>query len=177
MACSSLTSLTRDCGVQGNPGGNNQLFMIAFADLDGSSGSVYGLSGSVISGITLNSGKTFVEIELIKDGLQVKDSATVDPTKDQFFFIQTVSLFLGAQSPEKADFIVTAGRQPVAGIFKSRTGKYYAFGLSGNVYMTKADGDTGKAETDAPGYTLEFSGSDPDIMREVDASIVSSLVA
>lgn len=180
MACNSLIALPRSC-AEGVLGGLEKAYLIAFKDLEPiSSGttSVYSATTEgVVSQVGVASGKSFVEVGLLKNTAGLTEKLTKDPTKGVSFMTQTFTLVLSDLSIENQTFVKSVKDQPVAAMIKSRTGKYFIIGLNGQMEVTAIDGGTGVAEADLIGYTLTFEGNSPSVAMLIDDSLVASLIA
>lgn len=180
MACNSLSSLPRSCS-EGVLAGLEKVYIIAFKDLvPVSTGSteVYSTSGSgVVNEIGLASGKTFVEIGLLKSTSGLNETLTKDNTKGTSFFTQVYTLVLGDLNTDNQAFIKNVQNQPVSMIYKTRTGKYFVIGLNGQFEVSGIEGGTGVAEADLIGHTLTFSGISTSVASLIDESIVTDLIA
>lgn len=177
MACSSLVALPRACGAEGQLGGLEKLYMVAYSDLSGVTSTYTVSSGGTISAIGLNASKKFVEIGLLKSTAGLNETLTKDATKGVAFFTSTLTVVLGGLNIENRKFVESTLNQPVAILIKSRTGKFFATGLNGLFELATAAGGTGVAEADLIGYTLTFTGLDTNLIRLVDDSLVASLIA
>lgn len=180
MACESLSALPRLC-AEGTLGGLNKVYIIAHKDLDAiNSGTteVYSAStNGIVNQVGLASGKTYVEIGLLKNTSGVKETLTKDPTKGTCFFNQEFTLVLGGLSNENRDFVEKVKNQPVSVIYKARNGNHYVIGLEGDLEVSAIEGGTGTAEGDLVGYSITFQGLSSTATPLMDSSIVASLVA
>ncbi len=177
MACNSLTALSRACS-DGVAAGLDKVYIIAFKDLDIISGTtVYTTSGTgVVNNIGLASGKTYVEIELLKSTSGLNEKLTKDNTKGTSFFTQTFTIVLGDLTTENATFIKNVTNQPVSVIYKTRTGKHFVVGLNGQFQVSQIDGGTGTAEADLIGHTLTFEGVSLSVAPLLDESLLATLI-
>lgn len=181
MACSSLVALARACGAEGLVGGVGSLYIIAFADTAVPSGSTNGniytvSTGGLVSDIGLASGKNFVEVGLLKSTAGLNEELTKNTQTGSAYLTQTLTLVLADLSSENKAFAESVLNQPVVVIVKSRTGKYYAAGLNGQLELSALTGGTGTAEGDLLGYNLTFSGIDTKLIPQVDPTIISDLL-
>jgi len=181
MACTSLVALPRVC-ADGIVGGLEKVYVIAFKDLKAvASGSTDVYSASTSTGtivqVGLVSGKTFVEIGLLKNTSGLNEKLTKDLTKGTAFFTQTFTLLLSDLTTANNDFIKAVTNQPVAVILKTRTGKYFVAGLNGLLEVSAIDGGTGTAEGDMAGHTLTFEGISLGVVPLIDSTIISGLIS
>jgi len=180
MACNSLTALPRVC-AEGVLAGVEKVYIIAFNDLAPiSSGTTEVYSGNtsgIIVQIGLDAGKKFVEVGLLKSTSGLNEAMTKDNTKGTSFFTQTFTIVLSDLTTENSEFIKNVSNQPVAIIYKSRTGKYFAAGLNGQFEISGVEGGTGVAEADLIGHTLTFNGISKTVAPIVLDTIVPGLIA
>jgi len=179
MACSSLTSLPRACG-EGVVGGLEKLYMIAFQDLAPVSGSteVYSVStDGIVNEVGLQSGKTFVEVGLLKSTAGLKEALTKNNQTGTSFLTQTFTLVLSNITTTNRTWVESVMDQPVAVLVKSRTGKFFVAGLNGQFELSALESGTGTAEGDLMGYSLTFSGIDTKLVPQVDDTIITDIIA
>jgi len=181
MACTSLVALARECGASGIAGGLNNLYMIGFADTavpeSATDNNIYTLSaGGIVSAIGLATGKTFVEIGLLKSTAGLTETLTKDTTKGSAYFTQELVMVLSDLSTDNQTFVQSVLNQPVVIVLKTRTNKYYAAGLNGQLELSALTGGTGTAEGDLMGYNLTFSGIDTILIPQVDSTIIDTLL-
>lgn len=182
MACISLAALPRACGAEGVLAGLEKLYAISFIDLavptGATNGDVYTTStGGLISAIGLDSGKKFVEIGLLKSSAGLSETLTKDSTKGISYLTQSFTMVLADLTSDNKTFVEGVMNQPIAIIVKSRTGKFYAAGLNGQLELSALESGTGTAEGDTIGYTLTFSGISTKLIPQVDSTIISTLIS
>lgn len=161
MACNSLSALPRVC-AEGVLAGVEKVYIIAYKDLEPiNSGTtdVYSATtaGTVVQ-IAVVSGKSYVEIGLLKSTSGLNEAMTKDNTKGTSFFTQTFTIVLSDLTTDNSQFIKNVSNQPVSILYKSRTGKWFAVGLNGQFEVSAVEGGTGVAEADLIGHTLTFNG-------------------
>lgn len=181
MACPSLIALPRACGAEGVVAGLEKVYMIAFNDLaipvGQTTDEVYTESvNGMISAIGLDASKSFVEVGLLKSTAGLNEALTKDTKTGTSFLTQTFTLVLSDLTADNRIFIQGVMNQPVSILIKTRTGKYFASGLNGQLELSGLEGGTGTAEGDLIGYTLTFSGIDTKLIPQVDPTIVADLI-
>lgn len=181
MACTSLTALPRICGAEGLMGGLDKLFVISYNDLGVATGATNGAyytfaTNGMVNNIGLDSGKKFVEVGLLQRTSNLDEKLTKDITKGTAFLTQTLKFVLSDLTLENKTFLENVINQPVAVLVKTRSGKYYFAGGSGNFQLTDLEGGTGTSEGDLIGYTVTFSGVDSKLIAQVDDTIISTLI-
>lgn len=181
MSCTSLTALPRACGAKGIEAGLDKLYMVSYEDLAPATGATHGevyvtATNGMVSAIGLDSGKKFVAIGLLKDTSDVSLKLTKDVTKGISYFTNTLKFVLSELTTENKTFVESVMNQPVAILFRSRTGKYYFAGGNGRFELTAGEGGIGMKSDDLNGITLTFEGADSTMVSLVDDSIVSGLI-
>ena len=176
MSCTSLQNLARSCGTAGIVGGLEKLYVIQYSDLSGSfGGEVYQVSGSVISDITPKSGSSYVEVGLLKSTAGINEELTKNQQNGSAYITQTVSVTLSDLSPENKTWVESLINSPVSFIVKTRTKKYFAAGLNGDMELATLTGGTGVAEGDLVGYQLTFTGISSELLRQVDPTLIPDI--
>ena len=173
MACVSITALPRACGSEGIVAGLEKMYMISYSDYASHTLATNG----IVSAMTLDADKTFVEIGLLRSSSGLNETLTKNLENGQSFLTQTMTLVLADLTVENKNWIESIMNQPVAVLIKTRTGKYFAAGLSGQFELSGLEGGTGLKEGDLMGYTLTFSGIDTKLIPQVDSTIVADLIA
>lgn len=179
MACTSLVALPRTCGFDGTIGGMDKLYMIAYKDLDSSvNGDPTTVALGVISSIALvDQDVKFVEVGLLRNSAEVTEKFANDFSKGTAFLTQTLKIVLSGLTQANLAYVQSVQSQPVALIFKNRSGHYYFMGGNGRFQLKDYEGGSGTAEADMQGYTLNFEGTGIDPIREVDPTLISTVVA
>jgi len=181
MACNSITAISRVCGTSLIPG-SEKLWMIAHKDLYAISGTdVYtvGATGSntwvTAIGITASVG-TYKNIGYLRDTASFTGEGTLDPARGVAFSTNTLTFKLGDLSLENQTFLETVLTQPVSAILKLRTGKYYVLGLGGLFQLSAFTVTSGAGPADEVSYTLTFNEIDGIVPRQVNPSLISTIV-
>lgn len=179
MACASVQAYSKQCG-KGISGGVQKLWIVAYSDLAPISGSteVYALaSGStMVSNISLASGKTFSSVGILKESVSYKGSAKKDSTTNSFDNTTEITLSISNISTTAQAFVDNLFEQPISLLIKLRSGKYIVCGLNGLTELESAEESTGTKNADFNGYTLKFSGSESGMTLVVDPTLILSIV-
>jgi len=175
MSCSSLTALPRECN-EGVIAGLERVYMIAFKDLQKITGSEEVFSADTTGTVVqINTSNGFVEIGLLKSTSGLEEKLTKDPAKGTCYFTQTFKLVLGDLTSANQNFIASVVNQPVAVIYKTRTGLFFVVGLNGQFEVTSVTGGTGVAESDMIGYQVDFAGISKTTAPLVSSALVTTL--
>jgi hypothetical protein len=177
----SLVAVAQTCG-QNNVAGVEKLYMIAYSDLAAAAGAVAGevftkATNGMVNAIGLDSGKKFVEIGTLKDGVGFVSNGTIDVAKGLSYDVPTLNVNLGDLSIDFEKFVKDVTLRPVVAMIKSRTGKWFIAGLNGQFWLSQRSASVGAALGDDYGYKLTFEGVELDGVTQVDPTIVSGLIA
>lgn len=180
MSCPSLVALARECGADGQMGGIEKLYIVAFKDLvplvASPTNEVYTVSsGNLVDEIGIAVGKAFVEVGLIKSTSGLNVELTKNLSTDTRYFTETFTLVLGGVTPENEVFIKSVLAQPVSIVVKTRNGKYVSIGLNGQLELATLSGGTGIAEGDMVGYNMTFTGVSNTLPLIVSPTIISEI--
>lgn len=179
MACPSIITITQECGAEGNLGGIEKLYMIAFKDLVniGVSQEVYSKSTSgLVNEIGVLTAKNFVEIPIANNTSGITSEMTKDNATRAQFFTETLPLVLAGLSIDNSNFVASVMSQKVAIIVKDANGNFLAMGLNGKTEVTAMTTGTGTAATDLSGFNITFSGTSRHLPMLVDPSIIADLL-
>jgi hypothetical protein len=160
MACNSLVALPRVCS-DGVLAGVEKVYIIAFKDLEtypGTNEVFSATTAGTVVDIAFAGSERFVEIGLLKSTSGLNEVLTKDNTRGTSFFTQTFTVVLSDVTADNHKFIKDVQNQPVAVLYKTRTGKWFVAGLNGQFEISAIEGGTGVAEADLIGYTLTFNG-------------------
>lgn len=178
MACASLIGLQKGC-AENLIAGVQTLWMVAAGDLapvSGVTGSAYAVdSNGIVNAIGLESGKTFVEIGILKNTTGLNEEFTINENGTNYS-TETLTLKLADITVENKKFVDSVRGQEVAVIVKSRTGKFYTVGLNGLMKLSALTGGLGLAEGDDIGYSLTFTGVSGSGILLVDAATVTASI-
>lgn len=179
--CGSVSTLPISC-PDGIMGGLEKVWMIAYKDLapiSTATTEVYSASSvnGVVTQVGLATGKTYVEIGLLKSTSGLVEKGQIDDTKGYNFTTQTFTLVLRDITIDNRLFINNVKLQPVSIIYRTRTGKYQIIGLNGQLKVSTYEGGTGVAETDLVGHTLTFEGNSLSTAPFIDDALVKTLVS
>ena len=178
MACSSISAITRICGSVNKPG-VEKIWMVAYKDLYAVSGTdtfTVATSSYYVNAIGLTGSVKFVPVGILKDTTGFDTAGTLDPTKGTNNVVNTVTVKLSGLSVENRNFVSALTFNPVAILFKGRSGNYYVTGLGGLCELASFNATTGKTSADDLGYTLTFNEAG-DIPYQVDPTLISSIVS
>jgi hypothetical protein len=162
-------------GCRDNSGGIKNLYI-----LSGSITSVTDASEGLISGIT-GSGE-FFKFELFRQTSDFTEAISATPENGTVFYEQTVNaVFFKLQSSTRNQVRVLAKNPDLKVIVETNNGsedgvgKYWLLGEQNGVQLLSGTGATGTAFGDLNGYSLTFTGQEPEPASEISGSLGDAL--
>ncbi|WPQ65511.1 hypothetical protein SIO70_11695 [Chitinophaga sancti] len=175
MACESIIALAKSCG-ENKIAGIQSLYIIRYADLVETNGSTYTLStGGLISDINIVTAKQFVPVGLLKNTAVLSETLNKNLQTGTSYMTQTFTLVLSDLTTENKTFIESVMNQEVAIVIRTKTGKYYAAGLNGQMELSTLETSSGTNDADLIGSTLTFTGTDTKLIQQVDSTLISTI--
>ena len=162
-------------GCRDNTGGITNLYI-----LSGSITTVDTASEGLISGIT-GSGE-FYTFELFRQTSDFTEAITATPENGTVFYEQTVNaVFFKLQSATRNQIRVLAKNPNLKVIVETNNGtvdgvgRYWLLGQTRGIQLLSGTGATGTAFGDLNGYTLTFTGQEPEPASEISGSLSGAL--
>jgi len=157
-------------GCRDNTGGITNLYI-----LSGSIATVNTASEGLISGIT-GSGE-FFKFELFRQTSDFTEAITATPENGTVFYEQTVNaVFFKLQSATRNQVRVLAKNPNLKVIVETNNGtvdgvgQYWLLGQDRGMQLLSGTGATGTAFGDLNGYTLTFTGQEPEPASEIQTT-------
>ena len=162
-------------GCRDNTGGIANLYI-----LSGSITSVTDASEGLISGIT-GSGE-FYKFELFRQTSDFTEAITSTPENGTVFYEQTLNaVFFKLQSSTRNQVKVLAQNPNLKVIVETNNGtvdgvgRYWLLGEDRGMQLLSGTGATGTAFGDLNGYSLTFTGQEPNPASEISGSLSDAL--
>lgn len=158
-------------GCRDNSGGIKNLYI-----LSGSISSVGDASEGLINSIS-GSGE-FFKFELFRQTSDFSEAISATPENGTVFYEQTVNaVFFKLQSSTRNQVRVLAKNPDLKVIVETNNGsedgigKYWLLGQENGVQLLSGTGATGTAFGDLNGYSLTFTGQEPEPASEISGSL------
>ena len=173
MSCDITSGFTLGC--RDNTGGIKNLYI-----LSGSITSVTDASEGLIQGIT-GSGE-FFQYELFRQTSDFSEAISATPENGTVFYEQSVNaVFFKLQSSTRNQVRVLAKNPDLKIIVETNNGsqdgvgRYWLLGEENGVQLLSGTGATGTAFGDLNGYSLTFTGQEPEPASEISGSLGDAL--
>jgi hypothetical protein len=175
MACDITSGFTLGC--RDNVGSIKQIYI-----LSGSVTSTTDASEGLINSITGSAGSVFYTFELFRETSDYAEAVTVAPENGTVVYEQTVNaVFFKMQTSLRNQIKVLAQNPTIRMIVEtnneSNTSKYVYVGEEYGMQLLTSAGGTGTLFGDRNGYTLTFTGREPNPAAFISASSEAELLA
>lgn len=174
MACNtSLTSILKNCS--NNIGGLTNIY-IAPAEFV----TAFTQTAGTITAINTSGGTApFVEYQFNKNSASYVEEAGISLENGSTFYTTTTTLSIPRREVAKRNAIalVAAGQRNLYLILKDANGLYWLQGFSNYANLTALGEGSGTAKADGSKYSLTFLSEEPQLMFEVNSTIIANLIA
>ena len=119
----------------------------------------------------------FYKYELEKEESSFNDDPTPGSNKGTLYYVPAISFILSKLDVAKRNEMNLLAKNRIVAIVETReaTPQYWAIGVSNGLDLTTGVGGSGTAAADLNGYTMTFSGLEPDPMVSVSSSDLASI--
>lgn len=162
-------------GCRDNTGGISNIYI-----LSGSISSVTDVSEGLIQ--TISGSGEFFKFELFRQTSDFSEAITSTPENGTVFYEQTVNaVFFKLQSATRNQVKVLAQNPNLKVIVETNNGtvdgvgRYWLLGEDRGMQLLSGTGATGTAFGDLNGYTLTFTGQEPNPASEISGSLAGAL--
>ena len=162
-------------GCRDNTGGISNLYI-----LSGSIDSVVDVSEGLIS--TISGSGEFYKFELFRQTSDFSEGITSTPENGTVFYEQTLNaVFFKLQSSTRNQVKVLAQNPNLKVIVETNNGsvdgvgRYWLLGEDRGMQLLSGTGATGTAFGDLNGYSLTFTGQEPNPASEISGSLAGAL--
>ena len=168
MACALTQGYTLDC--RDSLGGITEVYFMAFQDV----ASTTEASG-VITALTKDTGKRFYKYELTKGTSVLTENINSNVQNGTLYYTPELTIILNKLQANTRNEILLLAKNLLVAVAKDNNGKYWYLGKTRGIDLTAGSGTSGTADADRSGYTLTFTGSEPELAPEVNSATAATL--
>lgn len=175
MACDITSGFTLGC--RDNSGGIKNLYI-----LSGSIDTVTGADAGLVTGLT-GSGE-FYKFELFRQTSDFSEAISSTPENGTVFYDQTLNAtFFKLQSATRNQVRVLAKNPDLKIVVETNNGstdgigKFFLMGQENGAQLLSGTAQTGTAFGDLNGYSLTFSGQEPEPASEISGSSLAGVLS
>lgn len=134
------------------------------------------VSGQVTA-MTTSSGTKFYKYELQRNTSTFEETIESNPENGTVAYNQSLTIILNRLQTSVRNEILLLAKNQLLVIVKDRNGNYWLMGETGGLDLTTGTAGPGTAATDRSGYSLTFTGQEPELSCAVASGIISGLTA
>lgn len=167
MACNLTQGFPIDC--KNNVGGVKAVYIANKENI----ASITETAG-VITALTMDAGTDFYKYDQIKETSNFAEAITTNVQNGTVFYAQTIEVVLNKLQTNTRNEILLLSQATTCVIVEDNNGKYWLLGKVNGLDVTGGGSATGTAFGDRNGYTLTFTGSEPELAVEVSSATMAS---
>jgi hypothetical protein len=169
MACALTQGYSvTDCNV--GSGGAKEFYLIEMGNISSMTE-----TAGVITAIAKAAGKRFWKYQQIKETSYAKETPQGNTANGTFFYNQEAGLIINKMQSAVRNEIILLAKNLLYIVVKDNNGKYWLYGREAGMQLTGGEFGTGTARTDRNGYSLVFTGSEPEPAIEIEAAVAAAL--
>ena len=173
MSCALTQGFTLDCKKA--VGGIKSVRFASLADYQG-------LAAVVSTGQIQSFGSAtavFRKYELDKEESSFSDDPTPGSNKGTLYYVPTLTFILSRLDTAKRNEMQLLAKNRVVAILETNesTPSYWVIGYNNGLDFASGTGASGTAWADLNGYTMTFSGMEPDPMLALPVALLASVTA
>lgn len=131
-----------------------------------------------VDGITITAPQVFVPFEFTKNSSNYTEEGNISLENGSTYYTTTLNLMIPRREQAKRNAIslLAAGQQNLLAIIEDQNGKYWLMGEENGANLTAKGEGSGTAKADGSKYSLTLTAEEPELMREVDPTIIAGLL-
>lgn len=169
MACSLTQGYSLGTCKDG-VGGISEAYFIEFSNV-----TTMTEASGVITALTKATGKRFYKYELQKETATFKETIESNAQNQTVAYRPELTVIINRLQTAVRNEILLLAKNLLIAVVKDRNGKYWMLGRTGGLDLTSGEGGPGTAATDRSGYSLVFTGVEPELAIEVASGVASAL--
>jgi hypothetical protein len=165
-------ALTQDYsfGCDVGTGGTKELYLIELNNVS----SVTESSGT-LTAITKAAGKIFRKYQLVLETANFEENIVGNRANGTIFYDQKGTIVLNKQQVAVRNEILLLAKNYLIVVIKDNNDTYRLYGRQYGLRMETGTASTGVAWGDRNGYTLNFTGKEPELAPFVDDAVIATL--
>lgn len=132
-------------------------------------------SSGTITAITKASGKIFRKYQLVQETANFDETITGNRQNGTLFYAQKGLIVINKQNVAVRNEIILLSRNYLIMIIKDNNDTYRLYGRQYGLRLISGSASTGTAWGDRNGYSLEFTGNEPEPAPFVQDSVIATL--
>jgi hypothetical protein len=169
--CTTITGIEKGC--ENNLGGIKKFYVIPLCYVSGTTE-----SSGTLTAINLSGGTTMAQYEFNKNTSSYVEEANISLENGSTYYTVTTTLVIPRREVAKRNSLalIAAGQPDLFIIMEDANGLYWAQGLTNGANLTAQGEGSGTVKADGSKYSLTFLSEEPEMMFEVDPTIIAGLI-
>jgi hypothetical protein len=165
-------ALTQDYsfGCDVGTGGTKECYIIELGNID-----TLTESSGTITTVTKLSGKIFRSYQLVSETANFEENIVGNRANGTIYYEQKGTIILNKQQVAVRNEILLLSKNNLVVIIKDNNDTYRLYGRQYGLRLETGTASTGTAWGDRNGYTLNFTGKEPELAPFVDAAVIDTL--
>jgi len=168
MPCALTSGYSLDC--KDSSGGITEVFFIEESNVTN-----IATASGVVTGLTKAAGKRFWKYELPKETGNFTNNPQVSTENGTLFFEQGLTIVINKLSASVNTELKLLAQNVLIAVVKDNNNKFWMLGKERGLDMAASESGSGTAFGDRSGYTLNFTGKEPDQLYEVNSTVAAAL--
>lgn len=169
MPCALTQSIIIDC--RGSVGGLKEAYFIEFDNVESITE-----SAGIVTAIEVATAKQFRKYQLPKETGFWTETPNSNVQNGTLFYQQELTVVINKMQANTRNEIMLLAQNRLIAIVLDLNGKYWLLGRTTALDLTSGEGGSGTAHGDRNGYTRVFTGMEPEMAPEVQASLIAGLL-
>ena len=170
MPCALTQNYVLDC--RDSLGGIKSIRVAPWGDVQ-----TLTVAAGVVTGITMRTGAKFYKYDLIKATSSAEEALQASVENGTLFYQPTVNIILNKMRTNTRNELLALAQNLLMVIVEDNNGAFWLYGRVNGMDVTAGGSATGTAMADRNGYTLTFTGMEPELAPSVTASILTAITA
>ena len=168
MSCALTQGYTLDC--RDSLGGIVEVYFTEAANVTSTTE-----ASGVITALTKAAGKRFWKYELVKDTSMFNQTLNASVANGTVFYAQELQIVLNKMQTNTRNELLLLAQNSLVAVAKDSNGLYWYLGKTRGVDLTANAASTGTAQGDRNGFSLTFTGSEPELAPSVNSTVANAL--
>lgn len=169
MPCELTQSMPLDC--KDSVGGAKEVLFIEHANVESAT-----IAAGVVTAMVIADGKQFRQYKMPKESAFFTDTLNASVPNGTQFYQQELTIVINKMRTNVRNELMLLAQNMLMAIVLDNNGTYWLLGYNNGLDATGGAGGTGTAFGDRNGYDRVFTGQEPAMAYEVQASIIAGLL-
>lgn len=168
MSCALTQDYSFGCDV--GTGGTKEVYLIEYNNI-----ASYTESSGTLTAITKVTGAIFRKYQLVRETANFDEAIVGNIANGTIFYDQKGLIVINKQNVAVRNEIILLSKNFLVAVIHDQNDTYRLFGRVNGLRLESGAASTGTAWGDRNGYSLSFTGKEPELAPFVDSAVISTL--